>query len=255
MDSFLKNISKDTLLSLVLNGYKKLLIFMVFGAIAGFLMFKLNPTTYTTVFVFKTDLISKEYAVTLGDNLSYIFKKNDFKKASKLLNIDTKEVFKINELIITPFEGGLFKIEIYSKDTLLYSIIEKGIKNYILNDVFVKEIIYKEKNYLQPILQILNLEIVQLEQLRNDYQKNPKNYSLTNPTDLNKFLIESQEKSTSFKNKLAYLETITFNKDYTFSKQVAKKSLFYLVLKYVLIASIAGFIYILLQEYLFPFKN
>jgi hypothetical protein len=182
--SVVKNASK------VFKTWKKtILYFLLAGLLAGVLYYKITPKHYKSRVYISSNLLKGPSFVLIVDVLQRHINERNYEEVSRLLNLDSGIVRKIDKIqvysvknfaekelsdIITPDASpkeqeleSEFIIEAFVSDVTVFKSLEKGLLFYLNNNEYIKKQSAEKKSSLKAVKSKVHEELLQLDSLKN----------------------------------------------------------------------------------------
>lgn len=166
------------------------------------LIFNKYYTPYYEInFTVKSEILTPKQTAPIIEDIILLKENENIERFCNVLNIDKKDAENIIAIEIPPFvreEEEILKINISLSDTSTIPIIMKAIVNYLNDQPYVKNNIAKEKSYIQSYIKDLELEIKELEEIKEIFYNQIKNKKIVqtniiSPTQANIHLMELKE--------------------------------------------------------------
>jgi uncharacterized protein involved in exopolysaccharide biosynthesis len=227
----------------------------ILGTLIGLAYYQFVPKVYQSKMLISSDILTESYSKALVDNLNKLIKEENSNSLSEELRLLPDQASKIVEINIKsalekPGESPentktYLAVEVMSEDNSIWPQVQNGIVDYFQYNEFVKIRVEQRKKYMNQVIDKINLELADLEKLKNKIsedvliQSNKQNLVLFDPTTVNSKILDLNKEKINLQNSLETVNSvqvvdgfIIFNKPSSpkLSISVAAGSFFGLVL-------------------------
>jgi small basic protein len=217
-----------------------IIIAFVIGSILGLCYYQFVPKTYESQMLISSDILTESYSKALVEDINKLVKEKSFTTISTKLNISEQEASKLGKLGI---KNGLEKsdgikeedknylqINVQSSDNTIWSNLQNGLINFLESNDYAKIRIDQKRKYYVQIIQRIDIELVDLAELKNNIssgkmsQSSKDNLILFDPTTVNTKILELNKEKINLQNELETVNGVQLVEGFTvFEKPVSPK--------------------------------
>ena len=201
-----------------------LVVTFILGTLLGLAYYQFVPKSYESKMLISSDILTESYSKALVDNLNKLIKEANTNSLSGELRLLPDQASKIVKITVKsalekPAESPessktYLAVEVISKDNTIWPQIQKGILDYFQYNEFVKVRVEQRKKYISQVIEKINLELADLEKLKNKIaedglvQSNKQSLVLFDPTSINSKILDLNKEKINLQNSLETVNSI-----------------------------------------------
>lgn len=211
------------------------------GTLIGWAYYQISPKQYESKMLISSDILTESYSKSLVENLNKLVMENNGQLLSEKTGLNPDQASLITRIEIksaieksdaTPENTKIYlNITVKAKDNSVWPQIQTALTNYFQNNEFVKIRVDQRKKYNNQMIEKINLELVDLENLKKKIaegsfnQSNKEGLYLFDPTTVNSKIIELNKEKITLQNSLETVNSIQVVEGFTAFKNPASPKL------------------------------
>lgn len=212
----------------------------IIGNLIGVAYYQTTPQTFESKMLISSDILTESYSKSLIDNLDKLIRENNVESLSQKLGLSKTQASMLGSVEIksaiekpegTPEANRIYlNVEAKSRDNSIWPQLQAGLVNYLQNNEYVKIRVAHRINYNKQIIDVINVELADLEKLKEGFMKegfsksSKGNVVLLDPTTINTKILELSKEKVNLLNAMETINSIQVVEGFTvFSKPATPK--------------------------------
>lgn len=212
------------------RGTKTILISVVLGAILGMGYFFKGKETFESSMVLSSNILVLANIQALFTPLELLLEEENYEVLAQKLGIEEEAVNSLVALEVeSVFENeddneartSYFEITATVTNNAVLPEIQQGIVNYLKNNDYIQKRVTIKTQRLDALIEKVNIELQEIDSLKNRLESGAilnsggSNVVLMEPTNIYQQALLMEEKKQSYKEQLAFVESIQLIKEFT----------------------------------------